>query len=729
MKRKANAAWVFQQLSKIPFENIQIIIPGAPHLPSESLRLVISIKNHPVEFTTTLANGFICSFGLPGFDVLLNSLDSFIGEKLPLKMHSTEFSSIPILDSGIVMSPVLFKTQLIADIVAYLTNNSVGIKVYMYAKQGLNVTSAGNELKASIQHRKPSGVFKLIARCSFLTDKFWDEKGFDLFVQELISFRDKESDLLSLAIKQKVFVEINAKTVNSPHEAVDVISQSVSHQVATKKKRKNLEQMFNKMVSEKAYHEMFERNEDRKITILCAPTNSGKTYQGTQIIKQALRASEDGHCQMLFPLRVLALQIQQDMEKDGVPCSMITGEEQDIREHSRLDAMTVEIFDTDKDYETVFLDEGQLSFSNDRSSGYLRVLCGAKCKHLVVACAPSAIAQLEWFLTDILKSSYEITRLERLTPLTTIDKPVSLSDVRDGDLVVAFSRRSIHEIAEKLASKGLSVGTMYGALSPSARRAMLDQYRANGYQVLVATDAIGMGISAPAQRVLFAETDKFDGTDTRELVEEEYRQIAGRAGRFGLSEFGEAGVLDGKDPSKLIEILSSEPTILAPPKRLFVTPDKNQLLAAEELGLVQGLNIWGKAIKSNPLYQVAVDSFDELLLKAEWLDEKVSSKDISYSEAVRLLYVTFPMRGRGSRLQLYKDWVTKAYNDKLIPPLVVKVKDDLKKLEDMSVDITLMIQLSRIFPLAFQQDVQLNKQQNMLGEFIAKQLEKKYCHK
>ena len=57
--------------------------------------------------------------------------------------------------------------------------------------------------------------------------------------------------------------------------------------------------------------------------------------------------------------------------------------------------------------------------------------------------------------------------------------------------------------------------------------------------VVVATDAIGLGISLPIARIIFAETSKFDGKQTRQLNVAEVKQIAGRAGRYGLNEFGE----------------------------------------------------------------------------------------------------------------------------------------------------------------------------------------------
>jgi hypothetical protein len=56
---------------------------------------------------------------------------------------------------------------------------------------------------------------------------------------------------------------------------------------------------------------------------------------------------------------------------------------------------------------------------------------------------------------------------------------------------------------------------------------------------------IGHGINVPATTVLFAETTKFDGIERRPLRTWETAQIAGRAGRYGLTGHGAVGVLAG----------------------------------------------------------------------------------------------------------------------------------------------------------------------------------------
>lgn len=78
------------------------------------------------------------------------------------------------------------------------------------------------------------------------------------------------------------------------------------------------------------------------------------------------------------------------------------------------------------------------------------------------------------------------------------------------------------------------------------------------FDVLVASDAIGMGLNLNISRIIFSTMEKFDGEDMRPLTISEIKQIAGRAGRFG-SNFpnGEVTCMDAEDLPLLHSALSS----------------------------------------------------------------------------------------------------------------------------------------------------------------------------
>lgn len=67
------------------------------------------------------------------------------------------------------------------------------------------------------------------------------------------------------------------------------------------------------------------------------------------------------------------------------------------------------------------------------------------------------------------------------------------------------------------------------------------------FDVLVASDAIGMGLNLNISRIIFSTMEKFDGEEIRDLTISEIKQIAGM--RLLASFFG----LSGYSPTKSIK--------------------------------------------------------------------------------------------------------------------------------------------------------------------------------
>ena len=89
------------------------------------------------------------------------------------------------------------------------------------------------------------------------------------------------------------------------------------------------------------------------------------------------------------------------------------------------------------------------------------------------------------------------------------------------------------------------VAVLYGAMPLASRRLEIERFVNGEATVCCATDVLGHGVNLPCETLLFAETQKFDGKERRDLEPWEIAQIAGRAGRFGLVERGHVGVLTG----------------------------------------------------------------------------------------------------------------------------------------------------------------------------------------
>lgn len=69
---------------------------------------------------------------------------------------------------------------------------------------------------------------------------------------------------------------------------------------------------------------------------------------------------------------------------------------------------------------------------------------------------------------------------------------------------------------------------VYGALPPETRtqQAKLFNELDNGYTVLVASDAIGMGLNLNIRRVVFFSLDKFDGDSKKPVAPTQVRYEA-----------------------------------------------------------------------------------------------------------------------------------------------------------------------------------------------------------
>ena len=268
----------------------------------------------------------------------------------------------------------------------------------------------------------------------------------------------------------------------------------------------------------------------RRIVAHLGPTNSGKTHHAIQALKAAKSGVYAG------PLRLLAWEQYDRMNtREGTPCSLITGQEQALVAGARHTACTVEMASLQEEVQVAVLDEIQMMADADRGWAWTRALLGLPA-HEVHVCGDAAALPLLRQLAASTGEELTVHEYGRLSPLTLEPGHLrSWKSVRSGDCIVAFSRKKLFDIKEAVeASTPLKCGLVYGSLPPTVRR---EQARAfnepeHPVSVLVATDAVGMGLNLAIRRVIFSATEKYDGLQTRPLTVSEAKQIAGRAGRF-----------------------------------------------------------------------------------------------------------------------------------------------------------------------------------------------------
>ncbi len=292
------------------------------------------------------------------------------------------------------------------------------------------------------------------------------------------------------------------------------------------------------------------------------PTNSGKTYHAIN----ALITAETGV--YLAPLRLLAMEVRDRLVKAGVPCNLITGEERVLMAGAQHTASTVEMMHSKRAVDVAVIDEIQMLQDPDRGQAWTAALIGVPAKQVFV-CGSNAVTHLCTRALDSLQEPYEMTYLERKTPLVMQEnslcgmhysKPKLKKQLQKGDAMIAFSRKDVLTLSARFRHWGYRVASIYGALSPEVRRYESERFLSGDADILVATDAIGMGLNLPIRRVIFASTHKFDGIASRLLNATEVRQIAGRAGRYGVYETGYVNVLQDDEQIHIAHMLSADDT-------------------------------------------------------------------------------------------------------------------------------------------------------------------------
>ena len=271
---------------------------------------------------------------------------------------------------------------------------------------------------------------------------------------------------------------------------------------------------------------------DRRFILHVGPTNSGKTYDALQALKKA------GTGVYLGPLRLLALEMYDTLNAAGALCELLTGEEFIRVPGAQLTASTIELCDYRKRYDVAVIDEAQMIADPHRGGNWTKAIFLVDAAEVHICLSPDA-EELICRILDGFDGQYEIRRHERLAPLVYAGQMESMSEVEDGDAVIVFSRRSVLATAGELQQLGKKASVIYGALPPASRREEVRKFASGENTVVVSTDAIGMGISLPIRRIIFREMTKFDGEDDRTLNGSEIRQIAGRAGRYGIYDQGE----------------------------------------------------------------------------------------------------------------------------------------------------------------------------------------------
>ena len=339
----------------------------------------------------------------------------------------------------------------------------------------------------------------------------------------------------------------------------------------------------------------------RRFILHLGGTNTGKTYAGFQRLRQAKTGI------YLAPLRLLALEAQETMLHAGVNCSLSTGEEEDFREEDTHMAATAEKLDLKRYWDVAVIDECQMIADRQRGYAWTRAILGVLAPEVHLCAAPEA-RDLLIRLIDSCGDDYELEVHQRTTPLVCMSRTVDPQRIQPGDALITFSKVGVLSVAEDLRQHGKEPAIIYGALPYSTRRKQMEGFLAGEMEYVVSTDAIGMGLNLPIRRIIFMETEKFDGVERRELKPEEIKQIAGRAGRYGMYSRGFVGATQN------LSAIRAGLDAVTPPLE-YAVAGFSDLVLQVDFDLLEVLTQWSQMPTAEPYRKLDVSRYITVISK------------------------------------------------------------------------------------------------------------------
>jgi len=262
------------------------------------------------------------------------------------------------------------------------------------------------------------------------------------------------------------------------------------------------------------------RKMHRKIIMHVGPTNSGKTHHALRVLAAAKSGVYAG------PLRLLAHEIWDRLNTGriiplgidppssgsgtltptrGDPkyarlCNMLTGEERRVVDpDAKLLSCTVEMLSFYRRIDVAVIDEVQMISDPERGNGWVSAILGIPAYEIHLCGEETAVPVVQALLQHT-GDEVVVRRYERLTPLVVEEKSLDgdLTKIRKGDCIVTFSRSNIFALKKAVeGTTGMKCAIVYGRLPPEVRseQATLFNDPTSGYDVLIGSDAIGMGLN------------------------------------------------------------------------------------------------------------------------------------------------------------------------------------------------------------------------------------------
>jgi len=391
---------------------------------------------------------------------------------------------------------------------------------------------------------------------------------------------------------------------------IEELSDRISSYVVEILKENGIEELFPPQESALPY--IFNRDN----LILSLPTAAGKTLIAElAMISEVLRGGKCLYITPLRALANEKFESFRKWEKIGVYIGISTGDYESVDSHlAEADIVVTTAEKADsllrnrafwlRDITCLVVDEIHLIDSEDR--GHTLEILITKMRRMkqnlwilgLSATAPNVSEIADWLDAKFIQSSWrpvplyygilcegtvEIYRDGEVYRAKKSFEEVVEECVSEGNGVLVFesTRKSAESLAERLSeisgrycqgkdlaeeilaendgemskklAKCIKKGSAFhhAGLLSGQRRIVEEAFRNGDVRILVATPTLAAGVNLPAKRVLIRSIYRYDGYSKRIKVSE-FKQMAGRAGRPGMDEIGEAIVVASKKDKDIV---------------------------------------------------------------------------------------------------------------------------------------------------------------------------------
>ena len=320
---------------------------------------------------------------------------------------------------------------------------------------------------------------------------------------------------------------------------------------------------------------------DNMCLIAKAPTGTGKTFAFSIPILEYLNMNADFiQALILCPTRELALQITSEIKglarliKGFNACAIIGGQSMNVQKEKLakkpqvvvatpgrlLDLAARKMIDISQIY-TLVLDEAdemlKMGFIKDIKR-IMAITPEDKQIALFSATMPREILDITWqFMEgaaeiDVMPKAQDHPNIaEFVINIPDKDKTDAIVKIMDAEgirksIIFCNTKNQTENVAVKLEARGLSVKLLHGSIGQGTRNRVMDAYRKNKFDVLVATDVIARGIDVDDVEAVF----NYDIPTENEF----YLHRIGRTARAGRS--GKAfSLVSYKERDRMAEIV------------------------------------------------------------------------------------------------------------------------------------------------------------------------------